>query len=81
MIHHFLVVPFGKEYHKELYVHLRMISERESISKKDMNLLFLNDSVNEMEEHLKEYAVKRFGLIERTMETKLWFRDTRPKRT
>tara|TARA_R110000782_G_scaffold89908_3_gene172714 strand:- start:99 stop:863 length:765 start_codon:yes stop_codon:yes gene_type:complete len=81
MINHFPVVLFGKEYHKELYDHIRMMSERESISKEDMNLLFLTDSVNEMEEHLKEHAIKRFGLIEKKMETKWWFGETRPKRT
>lgn len=63
MIHYFLLVPFGKEYHKELYVHLRVMSERKSISKEDMNLLFLTDSVYEMERHLKEHAVKDLGLL------------------
>ncbi|WP_339657052.1 TIGR00730 family Rossman fold protein [uncultured Maribacter sp.] len=80
MIHHFPVVLFGKEYHKELYDHIKMMSERESISKEDMNLLFLTDSVDEMQEHLKEHAVKRFGLIEKKMETKWWFGETRYKR-
>ncbi|WP_339627822.1 TIGR00730 family Rossman fold protein [uncultured Maribacter sp.] len=81
MIHHFPVVLFGKEYHKELYDHIKIMSESESISKDDTNLLFLTDSVDEMEEHLKEHAVKRFGLIEKKMETKWWFGETRPKRT
>ena len=81
MIHHFPVILFGKEYHKELYEHIRIMSQRESISKEDMNLLFLTDSVHEMELHLKEHAVKRFGLIEKKMETKWWFGETRPKRT
>lgn len=81
MIHHFLLVPFGKEYHKELYVHIRVMSERKSISKEDMNLLLLTDSVYEMERHLKEHAVKRFGLIQKKMKTKWWFGETRPKRT
>tara|TARA_R110000765_G_scaffold90429_4_gene172126 strand:- start:6815 stop:6994 length:180 start_codon:yes stop_codon:yes gene_type:complete len=58
-------VPFGKEYHKELYVHLRVMSERKSISKEDMNLLFLTDSVYEMEPYLKEHAVKDLGLLKK----------------
>jgi len=66
MIHHFPVVLFGKEYHKELYEQIRMMAENESISQEDMDLLFLTDSVEEMKEHLKEYAVKRFGLIKKT---------------
>ena len=65
MIHYFLLVPFSKEYHKELYVHIRVMSERKSISKEDMNLLFLTDSVYEMERHLKEHAVKDLGLLKK----------------
>ncbi|MFT5738436.1 MAG: hypothetical protein ACJAWH_002017 [Maribacter sp.] len=72
---------FGKKYHKELYGHIRMITENESISQKDMDLLFLTDSVEEMKAHLKEYAVKRFGLITRPMEKRWWFGETMPKET
>ncbi len=79
MIHHFPVVLFGKEYHKELYDHIKMMSENESISQEDMNLLFLTDSVEEMTEHLKEYAIKKFGLIKKPMETRWWFGEAKPK--
>tara|TARA_R110000744_G_scaffold196036_1_gene315201 strand:- start:1050 stop:1178 length:129 start_codon:yes stop_codon:yes gene_type:complete len=41
------------------------MSERKSISKEDMNLLFLTDSVYEMERHLKEHAVKDLGLLKK----------------
>lgn len=80
MIHHFPVVLFGKDYHKELYDHISMMIENESISKDEMSLLFLTDSKKEMEEHLKEYAVKRFGLIKKPMKTKWWFGESGPNR-
>ncbi|KAA2219820.1 LOG family protein [Maribacter flavus] len=81
MIHHFPVVIFGKEYHKELYHHIQAMAKNESISQEDMNLLFLTDSVEEMTQHLNEYAVKRFGLVKKPMETRWWFGETRSKRT
>lgn len=80
MIHLFPIVLFGKEYHKELYDHIRMMIENESISKAEMNLLFLTDSVKEMEDHLKEYAVKRFGLTKKPMKTKWWYGESMPNR-
>jgi len=81
MILHFPVILFGKEYHKELYEHIQMMADNESISQEDMDLLFLTDSVDEMTEHLKEYAVKRFGLVKKPIETRWWFGETKPKRT
>lgn len=80
MIHNFPVVIFGKEYHKELYHHIKIMADNESISKEDMDLMFLTDSVAEMKEHLKEHAIKRFGLIKKPMRTKWWFGETKPKR-
>ncbi|MEX0289155.1 MAG: TIGR00730 family Rossman fold protein [Flavobacteriaceae bacterium] len=73
MIHHFPVVLFGKAYHKELYEHIQLMAENESIDKRDMDLLFMTDSVQEMKEHLQEYAIKGFGLVKRPIRTKWWF--------
>lgn len=81
MIQDFPVVIFGKEYHKELYHHIQTMAENESISKKDMDLMFLTDSVDDMKEHLKEHAVKRFKLIKRPMKTKWWFGEKKSVRT
>ena len=79
MIHNFPVVIFGKEFHKELYHHIKIMADNESISKEDMDLMFLTDSVEEMKAHLKEHAVKRFGLIKKPMRTRWWFGETQPK--
>lgn len=63
IISHFPVILFGKSYHKDLYEHIHLMAEEESIAPEDMNLLFLTDSVDEMKDHLDRYAIERFGLI------------------
>jgi uncharacterized protein (TIGR00730 family) len=76
MINHFPVVLFGKDYHKELYNHIQIMAANESISPEDMTLLFVTDSVSEMETHLKEHAIDQFGLIKKTMRSKWWFAES-----
>ena len=66
IIKHFPVILIGKSYHKELYHHIQIMAREDSISPEDMNLLFLTDSVEEMEAHLRRYAIKRFGLKTKT---------------
>ncbi len=70
MIKHFPIVIFGKEYHKELYHHIKLMAKNESIGKEDMKLLFMTDSVEELIEHLRVQAVKKFGLIEKSYKSK-----------
>ena len=65
MIQNFPVVIFGSEYHKELCEHIRIMAENESISPKDMELLFVTDSVEEMAEHIKTHAIERFKLVKK----------------
>lgn len=72
MIKNFPIVIFGKEYHKELYEHILLMAENESISQEDMNLLFITDSVEELIEHLKIHAIKKFGLVEKRIKSYWW---------
>ena len=73
MIKHFPIVLFGKEYHRELYHHIKIMAKNESIDKQDMKLLFMTDSVDELIEHLKVHAVKKFGLIKKSYKSKWLF--------
>ncbi|MFO7673634.1 MAG: TIGR00730 family Rossman fold protein [Lutibacter sp.] len=73
MIKNFPIVIFGKEYHKELYHHIKLMAKNESIDKEDMKLLFMTDSVEELIEHLKVHSVKKFGLIEKSYKSKWLF--------
>ena len=72
MINNFPVILMGKDYHKELYEHIQLMAERESISPKDMELLFITDSMDEMREHIETHAVKRFGLIKKPVKKSWW---------
>ena len=72
MIRDFPVVIFGKKYHKELFEHIQHMAREESIDPKDMELVFLTDSVEEMRKHLEECAVKKFGLVKKSMPRRWW---------
>ncbi len=72
MIADFPVVIFGREYHKELYEHIRLMAENESISLEDMDLIFITDSVAEMRQHLEKCAVKKFGLVKKPLQSRWW---------
>ncbi|OGS74297.1 MAG: Rossman fold protein, TIGR00730 family [Flavobacteria bacterium RIFCSPLOWO2_12_FULL_35_11] len=78
MIKDFPIVIFGKEYHKELYHHIKLMAKNESIEKEDMKLLFMTDSVDEMIAHLKVHAVKKFGLKNKSYKSKWWFGELKP---
>ncbi len=73
MIQDFPVVIFGSEYHKELCQHIQIMAENESISPEDMKLLFVTDSVEEMAEHIKTHAIKKFNLVKKEQKPKWWF--------
>ncbi len=75
MIKHFPIVIFGKDYHKELYHHILLMAKNESIDEEDMKLLFITDSIDEMVNHLKIHAVKKFGLTKKPYKTKWWFAE------
>ncbi|HHC79307.1 MAG TPA: TIGR00730 family Rossman fold protein [Flavobacteriia bacterium] len=75
VIQHFPVVIFDSKYHKELWQHIQVMAENESISKEDMKLLFMTDSVEALVNHIEEHAVKRFGLVKRPTRPKWWFAE------
>ena len=73
MIADFPVVIFDSEYHKELTHHIQKMVESESISKDDLKLLFITDSVDELVEHIKKHAISKFGLKKEVHKPKWWF--------
>lgn len=62
-ITNFPIVLMGKDYYSELVetIRNRMVQEG-TISKDDLDLFLVTDSVDEMEEFLRARVVKRFGL-------------------
>lgn len=77
MIAGFPVVIFDTEYHKELYKHIQMMVEHESISQEDMKLLFVTDSVEDLVAHIRKHAIKKFGLKKKEYKAKWWFGEHR----
>jgi uncharacterized protein (TIGR00730 family) len=77
MIADFPVVIFDSEYHKELTHHIQKMVDNESISKDDLKLLFITDSVDEVVEHVNKYAISKFGLKKEVHRPKWWFGEKR----
>lgn len=75
VIAHFPVILFGSNYHRELYEHIQLMVREESIAREDLNLLFLTDSVTEMEAHLNRYAIEKFGLVKKAYKKHWWLAE------
>lgn len=57
-IERFPIVVMGKEFHQDIIRHIeRMITEK-TISEEDMDLLLFSDSVEEVVEHIRKFAVQ-----------------------
>lgn len=51
----FPIVVFGKEYHQPLMENIEWMVEQGTISKEDMNLVLVTDSVDEAMQHISSY--------------------------
>jgi len=69
VIKRFPVVLMGKKFHQHVYQHIVHMAEVGTISKSDLNLFLLTDDVEEMQNHLKKYAIEEFGLRQRELIT------------
>src|SRR5688572_32057164 len=56
----FPIVLFGKEYHQPLLENIEWMAEQGTISKEDMNLVLLTDSIDEAMEHIRSYISTNF---------------------
>jgi uncharacterized protein (TIGR00730 family) len=61
-IEHFPIIIMGVEYWKELTELLAKMAKEKMISPEDLQLVFVTDSVEDAIAHLKEKAIKPFGL-------------------
>lgn len=71
-INWFPVILFGTEYHKNLIAHLKLMSLKKTIDKKDMKNLLITDSVEEMTEFLKKHSILKYNLKKATHKRKWW---------
>ena len=61
-IKNFPIIVMGTDYWKELDALLHKMADTKMISPEDLNLVYVTDSVNSAVEHIREHAIKRFGL-------------------
>jgi uncharacterized protein (TIGR00730 family) len=58
----FPIVIFGKEFHQDLLEHIDAMVLRGTISKEDLKLFLVTDSIEEAVEHINHFGIKRFNL-------------------
>ena len=51
----FPIVVFGKEYHQPLLENIEWMAEQGTISKEDLNLVLVTDSIDEAMDHIHHY--------------------------
>lgn len=61
----FPIVLMGTEYHKELYEHMQLMVDSQTISPDDIKLFLFTDSISEAIAHINKYAIEGFGLKKR----------------
>jgi uncharacterized protein (TIGR00730 family) len=66
----FPVVLFGKEYHQPLLENIEWMAEQGTISKEDMNLVLITDSVDEAMAHISNYISTNYKVRPRK---RLWW--------
>ena len=73
----FPVIVMGKEFHKEMIEHVRLMKERGTISPEDDQLFVVTDSVEEAIQVLKEKSIKRFDLRPEKQKPFTWLFERR----
>lgn len=58
----FPIVLFGKEYHQPLMDNIEWMAQQGTISKEDMNLVLVTDSVEEAMEHIRHYISTNYKI-------------------
>jgi uncharacterized protein (TIGR00730 family) len=61
----FPIVVFGKEFHQPLVDNIEWMAQQGTISKEDMNLVLVTDSVDEAMEHIRQYISTNYKIRRR----------------
>ncbi|MDD3720952.1 MAG: TIGR00730 family Rossman fold protein [Lutibacter sp.] len=81
VIKDFPIVIFDSEYHKELCRHIQIMAENESIAPKDMKLLFVTDSIEDLLAHIETYSIKKFSLVRKQYKPRWWFSESKSNKS
>ena len=68
----FPIVLFGKDYYKQLLETIEDMAEQGTISKEDMNLVLVTDSVDEAMQHIHTYISTNYKIRPRRRNWWLW---------
>ena len=66
----FPIVLYGKEYYKELWEYLEYMAGQGTISRQDLTLVRLTDSIDEAMDHIKSFITENFKVVPRK---KMWW--------
>jgi len=66
----FPMVLFGKEFHHELWIYIEYMASQGTISKEDLSLVLLTDSIDEAMDHIKTFIAKNYQVRPRK---RLWW--------
>ncbi len=67
----FPIVLFGKEFYKDLWSYLEFMAQQGTISREDLSLVLLTDSVDEAMAHIRSYITDNYKI--KTRKKKWWF--------
>ncbi len=77
-IHQFPIIILGKDYHHDLLAHIEKMSVAGTISKEDLSLILVTDSLDEAVSFIKEQSIKKYGLVpERKRRPSWWLFERR----
>ena len=62
-INQFPIIVFDRAYHKELLEHIEQMKNKKTISKRDLDLILVTDSIDEALTFIKDQSIKRYGLV------------------
>jgi uncharacterized protein (TIGR00730 family) len=65
MLAQFPIVLFGKEFYKELWEYMKYLYEQGTVSKEDLSLVLLTDSIDEAMNHIKTYIATNYDVKRR----------------
>ncbi len=58
----FPMVIFGREYHKNIIEHIDLMIEQGTVSKDDLKLLYITDSIDDAVKYIEENTITKFNL-------------------
>lgn len=62
-INQFPIIVFDRTYHKDLLEHIEQMKKKNTISKEDLDLILVTDSIEEALTFIKDQSIAKYGLI------------------